>query len=297
MIDRACISLNSRCNLKCIYCHFAEKKNNPDAKMNEFSPDEAKVFCANLYLYIKSNNLDHFKLGIVGSGEPLLSFAVLKAIVDYFFNSDIRDVIKLYVISNGTLLNEEIVGFFYNHRDIVELDISLDGSPEINLRLRGFYPNFDVYKKYFKEMPRINAVVTKEIIKNKSSILKFFVDNGFNRINFSKVFGTSNPDISITDDEYKAFLSDAKSYGIESRQNIAEKKYDCAKYGRLCGVGRNNIFVTKKGVYPCGRFMNLEKYNLGQWKEPLEEIEIKLAKLSPCPDGMCYYEYNEVDKK
>ena len=34
-------------------------------------------------------------------------------------------------------------------------------------------------------------------------------------------------------------------------------------YGTLCGVGRTNIFVTKRGIYPCGRFYGNEDYNYG----------------------------------
>ena len=202
MIDRVCISLNARCNLNCSYCHFASKKNNQYTKLNEFSSEEVCVLCENLRNYVKSHNVPSFKLGIVGSGEPLLSFDSLKAIVNYFANSDIRNVVKMYVISNGTLLNEKMVRFFYENNDLIELNVSLDGDPEINKRLRGTYPDLSVYKRIFGRMPKINAVVTKEIIDNQNRILAFFIENGFNEINFSKVFGTNDPLIAISKEEY-----------------------------------------------------------------------------------------------
>ena len=294
MIDRACISLNARCNLKCVYCHFAQKKNNKDSLANEFSVNDTKVFCQNLYKYIKNNNISVFKLGIVGSGEPLLSFKPLKTIVEYFANGDLKNNIKIYVISNGTLLSEEIINFFYLYKDIIELNVSLDGDPEINNKLRGCFPDLSLYEKKFGRKPKINAVVTKEIILNQHRILSFFIDNGYDMVNFSKVFATNNPNIMVSDKEYDSFLKLAQSKGITSRQNIIEKKYDCAKYGRLCGVGRNNIFITKTGVYPCGRFMNIKEYVVGEWDEPFEIIENRLSKLKPCPDGCCYFEYNKV---
>lgn len=296
MIDRACISLNARCNLRCIYCHFAEKKNNKASQLNEFNVEDANVFCFNLYNYIKDNNIPSFKLGIVGSGEPLLSFETLRTIVNYFANSDLKDNIRMYVISNGTLLNEEMVDFFYKNKDIIELNISLDGDPEINKKLRGCFPDFSLYKNKFGKMPKINAVVTKEIILNQERILSFFVKKGFEMINFSKVFATDDPTIMVSDEEYALFLKNAQSKGIISRQNTIEKKYDCAKYGRLCGVGRNNIFITKTGVYPCGRFMDLKEYAIGNWNDPIKSIEATLSKFHPCPEGQCYYEYNKVGK-
>ncbi len=294
MIDRACISLNSRCNLNCVYCHFAAKKNNQNTKQNEFSADEVNMFCLNLYSYIKENNVNAFKLGIVGSGEPLLSFAQLKRIVEFFYNSDINEKIKMYVISNGTLLNDEIIDFFYDYQSIVELNVSLDGDPEINKKLRGAFPDFAVYKNKFNAMPKINAVVTKEIILNSERILDFFVGNGFTKINFSKVFAVDNPGMTVSDSEYEQFLLLAKSLGIESRQNNGKKKADCAKYGNLCGVGLNNIFITKTGIYPCGRFMDMKNYVIGAWGEPLSVIEQKMKRFKACPQGECYFEYNKV---
>lgn len=294
MIDRACISLNSRCNLNCPYCHFASKKNNECTKLNEFSSKEVTRFCTNLDNYIREHNLEAFKLGIVGSGEPLLSFKALKTIVEHYANSDIKDKMKMYVISNGTLLNNEIVQFFYSNKNLVELNISLDGDPEINTKIRGVYPDLSLYKETFGRMPKINAVVTKEIIDNQERILRFFVENGFNQVNFSKVFGTKDSSICVSDEEYESFLAKAKLMGIESRQNVIEDKYDCAKYGRLCGVGRNNIFITRTGVYPCGRFMDLKQFQVGFWNEPIDTIETRLNGFEPCPRGECYYEYNKV---
>ena len=294
MIDRACISLNARCNLNCAYCHFSSKKNNEQTKQNEFSIAEVCLFCQNLIDYIKQHNIISFKLGIVGSGEPLLSFDTLKCIVELFANSDVKNVIKMYVISNGTLLNKDIVEIFFRYKDIAELNISLDGDPEINMKLRGSWPNLSLYRDIFGTMPKINAVVTKEIINNQDRILDFFTKNGYKQINFSKVFGVNDPLISVNDDEYESFLSTAKTYGIESRQNIINKKYDCAKYGRLCGVGKNNIFITRTGVYPCGRFMNLREYVIGSWNDKIDDIEKNLQRFKPCPEGDCYYEFNKV---
>lgn len=296
MIDRACISLNARCNLNCIYCHFAAKKNNSNTKANEFSCEEVTLFCQNLYSYIKKHNISLFKLGIVGAGEPLLSFPQLKAIVEFFESSDLKNNIRMYTISNGTLLNDEIVDYFFNHKDIIELNISLDGDEPINRRLRGSFPDLSKYFNKFGCMPRINAVVTKEVINDQDRILSFFIKNGFDRINFSKVFATDDSAISVSNQEYNSFLIHAKELGIMSRQNIIDNKYDCAKYGRLCGVGKNNIYIAKTGVYPCGRFMDIKVYQIGSWRNSFDSLEESLSRFIPCPRGECYFEYNKVEK-
>lgn len=294
MIDRACISLNSKCNLRCVYCHFADKKNNENSAKNEFTTDEVKLICKNLEEYIIKQGLSSFKLGIVGAGEPLLSFAQLKVIVEYFWNNALKHIIKMYVITNGTLLNREFVSFFYEYKDIIELNVSLDGDKQINSELRGSYPKFDEYVKLFGHLPKINAVVTKEIIENQERVLNFFISEEFRMINFSRVFGTSNPLVIVTSQEYESFLQKAQALGIITRQNTKKTNYDCAKYGRLCGVGRTNVFITKTGVYPCGRFMDIESYKIADWNESLLGVEERISKYHPCPDGECYYEYHKV---
>ena len=294
MIDRACISLNARCNLNCSYCHFAAKKNNAHTKENEFTLDNVGVFCDNLHRYVANNGIQSFKLGIVGSGEPLLSFPQLKAIVRYFYDSDPKDKIRMYTITNGTLFDDEVIDFFYDYKSIIELNVSVDGDPELNGRLRGAYPNLEIYRRKFGEMPKVNAVVTKEIIRNKERVLSYFVKNQMRRINFSKVFATDDPEVAVSDTEYVEFLARASELGIESRQNVATKRLDCAKYGNLCGVGQNNIFIAKTGVYPCGRFMDIAEYRIGDWNEPLADIERRMKQFASCPHGECYFDYNKV---
>jgi uncharacterized protein len=60
-------------------------------------------------------------------------------------------------------------------------------------------------------------------------------------------------------------------------------------YGRLCGVGRTNVFITPEGVYPCGRFYKNNEYLLGAFDSPIGEIEHKMKRLHPVADGKCYY--------
>ena len=52
MIDRACISLNAKCNLNCSYCHFGNKKNNFKKEENEFEKDQLKKIIENILNYI-----------------------------------------------------------------------------------------------------------------------------------------------------------------------------------------------------------------------------------------------------
>ena len=77
MIDRACISLGERCNLKCGYCHF---KKNLTEKPQEFSIQELIELIENINRNSEKNIIEIFKIGIVGSGEPFLEFQKIEKI-------------------------------------------------------------------------------------------------------------------------------------------------------------------------------------------------------------------------
>lgn len=68
-------------------------------------------------------------------------------------------------------------------------------------------------------------------------------------------------------------------------------------YGNLCGVGRTNIFITKRGIYPCGRFYGNEQYNYGAFDLPLGNVEQRMKQMKPLNDGECYYDKYVGNKK
>lgn len=299
MIDRACISVNSVCNLDCPYCHFGSKKNNEKSKLFQFQVDEVDVIINNLFRYISTHGIESFKLGIVGSGEPMLSFEVIKKIVELIGANDHSGVIKLYMITNGTIMTDEHLDFFYKHKDIIEVNFSLDGFEALHNRFRSAFEltmrNIQRYENVFCCKPKINTVVTRDTLLAENELFKFFSENHFINVNFSRVFGVDDPTIEITQQEYLNFLSHASIHGIIARQTMQNsKKYDCTKYGKLCGVGRTNIFITKLGVFPCARFMGNPLFKLGEYHNNLDDIEYKLKRITPVQDGECYYEYNKV---
>lgn len=299
MIDRACISINAICNLDCPYCHFGKKKNNEKSKLYEFSIEEIDTLVNNLETYIIQNGMSTFKLGIVGSGEPMLSFPSIEHIVKRISNSSIQNIVKLYMITNGTIMEKKHLDFFFQHKDLIDVNFSLDGYEDIhNLNRMNYEKTFENtvrYEKTFGMKPRLNAVVTKESITRQNDLLKYFKDNQFNRVNFSRLFGVNDDSLEVTQSEYEKFLIEASDYGISNRQNNTnEKKYDCTKYGRLCGVGRTNIFITKQGIYPCARFMGMDIFRLGSFSDSYFTIENKLHDIIPVEDGQCFFEFHRI---
>ena len=286
MIDRACISLNNNCNLKCKYCHFQDKQKD----FNSFEIEQLKTIIDNIYTYSKKYNISRFKLGIVGSGEPLLKSELILELLDYIEQQKYNNL-AIYTITNGTLLTIDLLKRFKQHN--IKICISLDGYEKLHntgrmaydKAMQGINNYFNVYNEY----PSINATVNLVSYQNREKLIEFFQSHNLYDVTFSKLVGYFEKDLYITDEQFKEFMDFAETKGMNSRQFRKEKCYDCTMYGRLCGVGRTNIFITPEGIYPCGRFYKNDNYLLGKFDSDLFEVEKYVNQMNPVEDGKCYY--------
>ena len=300
MIDRACLSLTNKCQLRCTYCHFhkhIDKNCGCDMKVSEVI-----TIVQNIYNYALKNNI-HFKIGLVGSGEPLIMFSLIQECIKYSNSIDKENRLSFYTITNGLLCNEEKIKWFYENKERIKLCFSVDGYKElhdycrVDINKNGSYDKVSkgiaLYKKYFNTSPSINPTVTKKTIENKDKVFSFFEEN-FSDVTFSRLVDEESPDLQITKDEYKSFMESASKTTLSLRQLKRPPKYDCTMYGQLCGVGRTNIFYANGKVYPCGRFIGMENYVLGNIEDKIEDIEKKQSKLNPVEDGKCYFDENVI---
>ena len=247
MITRACISINNRCNLNCIYCHFhtSEKVDYlAEAEMNVFS------ILNNIKRHIDKYDIEVFKLGFVGNGEPLLDYEALHEYIEYISDHLSAGRIAAYTITNGTLINEEMLGFFKEHN--VNVGFSIDGIPEIHNRLRcnpysEVMNAIELYHLVNGCYPSMNCTVGRDTFKKAEDTIAFFEPFG-SRITFSRMIGAGG----ISLDEFRCFLDKAKQ-----RLNVRTGGYDCTMYGGMCGAGINNIFYANGNVYICGNCVDL----------------------------------------
>ncbi|MCR4611711.1 MAG: radical SAM protein [Lachnospiraceae bacterium] len=252
MIDRICISINNRCNLRCKYCHFHEKGIIENVDMNVFS------ILDNVKKYAKGS----FKIGFVGNGESFLDWLNLKSYIEYL---DGYDNISVYTITNGTVdLSEEDWMFLEEHR--VNVGFSIDGYRELHdmNRCESFdkaVKNVEEYKRVTGHYPTFNATVGEDSLKNAEKVISFFKPYG-TRVTFSRMIGK----YGISLQEYREFLELAKKEISVRRGGL-----DCTMYGGKCGSGINNYFFSNGKVYFCGNCIDLPP--IGSSNTPFEELE------------------------
>ena len=292
MIDRCCISITEKCNLRCKYCHFTSE----GRRSRDVTDDELRAIVSSIRQYVSCHNTE-FKVGIVGGGEPLIRFQMLKYLVEQL---EVVPNVRLYTISNGVDVDDTKLRFMWEHKDSLEYCISLDGgekihdSNRIDIAGRGTFAKvMETVRKYedlFGHKPSVNCTVTPQLLSEKEETISFFADNGFEKVTFSKLFDSED---KILSKDFDTLLDEA-SRTVEIRQLRKKKSYDCTQYGALCGVGRTNVYYASGFVYPCARFAGMKDYCIGSATDSLESIEANLRRITPCKDGLCYYDQHFV---
>ena len=243
-----------------------------------------------------------FKIGLVGAGEPLLRFDLINQAIVFARKYDAANRLSFYTISNGVLLTNEMLIFFHKNKDLIALNFSVDGPEYIHDANRRFSDGTGSYqyvmqsiRKYedlFSCTPIVNAVVHKLTIEHQTDVLDYFEHN-LPSVCFSRIFDMNESLLSITNEEFENFMRLASQRnGLKLRQYlISPAKYDCTMYGRLCGVGRTNIFFIGNDIFPCARFVGQSQHRLGSNSDRLDTIEEVMHKrFPPCPDGKCWYD-------
>ena len=200
--------------------------------------------------HIEDNDIDLFKLGFVGNGEPMLDYEKLKQYIAHIGDYLKSGRIAAYTITNGLLVDREKLEFFKEYN--VNVGFSVDGISAIHDKYRcgtheRVMANIALYKEVNGKYPSMNCTVGKEIIDNPEATIGFFEQFG-NRITFSRMIGKQG--ISLPD--FNAFLNKAME-----RLNVRTGGYDCTMYGGMCGAGMDNIFYANGKIFICGNCIDL----------------------------------------
>ncbi len=296
MIDRACISLGEHCNLHCKYCHFESRLSHLN---QEFDSIEMIAIIDHIRSYISKNSLSSFKIGIVGAGEPMLQFYVIKDLVEYLKSIN-ETRLHLYTITNGLLVTNSVLKFFHEHQDLIALNYSYDGYKEVHDYGREQHDKvlqrINEYEIEFGRKPSINCTIHHMSLMNSEKLLTYFEQLQFPVITFSRIVDSKDPALAISSVEFDAFLQQSKKYNVCVRQHLVgnEHKVDCTMYGNICGVGRTNPFITKLGVYPSGRFYGNPNYRLGSPFDTITDIEFAMKGIQPVERGQCFFDTHNI---
>lgn len=133
---------NYKCNLSCVYCYSAKGRSTQEIR-------PVYVRAAIDYLINNASQGENLSLFFSGGGEPLLSWKIIKPIIEDSISKSIakRLDIKIHFMSNGTVYTQEIADFLKEKE--ISLCVSFEILSELQNNIRGQYERVsENIKKY-----------------------------------------------------------------------------------------------------------------------------------------------------
>ena len=211
--------VNTACNMQCVYCQAQNGTDIPNAYMSKATAQAA----VDIALQSPSKYLQFEFQG----GEPLLNFDIIRFIVKYSQEKAGDKTIRYSIVSNLTLLTDEMVRFI--RENDVEISTSLDGPAAIhnlNRPYRNGSGTYDDLKKKVTALRKndiqVGAILTttKNSLTRPKEIIDEYLASGFNRVLLRALtpLGCANQkwdEIGYTPQEFLKFYKDAFDYILE----------------------------------------------------------------------------------
>ncbi len=135
------------CNLSCIYCQAQSAGTHIHGTMSE----ETGRLAVDFALQSPAQNLTFEFQG----GEPLFNFKTIKAIIEYAEEVKGSKTVDYTVVSNLTLLSDEILDFLLSHN--VSISTSIDGPERIHNANRHTKANAGSYRAAISGIEKIRS--------------------------------------------------------------------------------------------------------------------------------------------
>jgi uncharacterized protein len=290
-ITRLVMNVAEECNLACRYCIVGQGR---FRRQGALMRREVALRGVDFLLEI-SGNSPRCHIEFFG-GEPLLNFEVIRETMTYGQVAASRQGKQLTcgIVTNGTLLNEERIAFF--KRNHVHVGISLDGSPEVNDRMRRFSDGRGSYQAIARHLPVLLADYTDKVSVQATMtqrqtgavrILKHLINLGFRDIYIGYVRGQGGRGFHRAEARRKlkaAYTRLAHRFlAMQGNQWVGHPFQSylchfCSGQPRqdFCEAGRQMLgLAADGGLYLCPLFTQLPEYQVGDVGSGVDENRLE----------------------
>ena len=230
--------MTNSCNLNCVYCQAQSETSNTKGLMTR----EIAKKGVEIALQSPTSSITIEFQG----GEPLINFEIIKYIIEYSNSINTNKVISFNLVSNLSLLTEEIADYLSEHN--VQVSVSLDGPDFVHNKNRPLREGGGSYEAAVRGIEMLKAreinlgaiqTTTKYSLNYAKDIIDTYIKLGFNSIFLRPLtqLGYANEhwnEIGYTADEFLRFYKESLEYIINLNNN-----------GILFSEGHANILLTK----------------------------------------------------
>ena len=207
--------VTTACNMNCLYC----QANNGTSTPNCFMTEEVAERAVEIALQSPEYQLSFEFQG----GEPLLNYPVIKHIIEYTEEHCENHEINFNLVSNLTLLTDEMLEFLYEHR--CAISTSVDGPEEVHDKNRPFKNGGGTFESVLAGVEKIKGrglsigaieTTTRYTLDYPKELVQTYAEAGFNSIFIRHLtqLGKAKKEwntIGYTADEFLTFYKKAVS--------------------------------------------------------------------------------------
>ena len=229
--------VSKNCNFSCIYCQAGNLNQNESYNMSKETAKKA--------VDIAMNSPSRYLTFEFQGGEPLINFETIKYIVEYSKSISNEKSIEYNLVSNLTLLTDEMIEFFIENK--VSICTSIDGDRALQNKNRP-YKNFDSYKETTHKIKKlkekqilVNAIETTT--KHSLSKYKEMVDEYIN-LGLESIFIRPLTKLGKADDNWANVGYEAEDF-LEFYKKALDYIIEKNKQGIFLSEGHSSIFLKK----------------------------------------------------
>lgn len=226
------------CNSECVYCQ-AQSNSMNNCKM--MSKEIAQV-SVDIALQSPQKELSFEFQG----GEPLSNFSVIKYIIEYSEKSKRDKIIHYNLVSNLSLLTDEMIIFFKEYN--VSISTSLDGDRLLHSQNRPLFIGINSYDLLQEKIEKLQAnqvpfgailTITKYSLEKHKDIIDEYLKLGLNNIFIRPLTPLGNAlerwsEVGYSAKQFNDFYKKCISYLLQVN-----------KEGRYLKEGHASIFLSK----------------------------------------------------
>ncbi len=252
--------ITDECNLRCKHCYHET--------YNQNGIDVEKLIKIGNHLCDAVEKWGRKGSFSITGGEPFMRNKELFQIMDLLEN---RNVDRVDILTNGTLLNDEIIDRLKQYKTFRRIQLSLEGLKETNNKIRGtnsFERTIEAITKLKENEVTVSVMMTigsynkDEVIPLVEELAKHKVDVFVLDRFIPEGQSNNNRDWLLSPAEIKDIYEKAYSYFKQSltprlllyRTLFCLLNPDDSHIGAMCSVGNNALTIMPNGdVLPCRR--------------------------------------------
>lgn len=235
---------NNKCNFNCSYCYSAAGRSGKEISL--------KTLMSALDYFLDEQRAvgERLTISVLGGGEPMLSWKILKPVLDHAYClADKRNkTLPISLVTNGSIVTDDMLDYCKSHG--ISVSVSFDILEDVQNSQRGHYDtvrlNINRLTEYGLDIA-INTVITNTNVNRMSEMINHLnsIAPGVKKVSFK----------SLISSEYFSSIEDRKKYYHTFIDNFFEAQSLAEKLGIYLTSPYQNASMCLADRYCPGKFV------------------------------------------